>query len=379
MARRAAVRSGTRTGPAQTEIAAVRGHPEGLDRKISLYYNVAQNREMERRGMSSDGAGMVLRVFARALTATAAILALATAALATSPPSVVVTIKPLHALVAQVMAGVGSPELLVKGAASPHTFALRPSETRLLHGAALFVRMSEALEPFTVRVVRSLPASVQVVTLQETPRLKLLGRRSAPTFERHSHARGEHSHSHSRAQPASNTDAIDGHAWLDPDNAVAMVQRIAEILSAKDPANAAAYADNAGALVGRLKALGDELDRDLKPIAGRPYIVFHDAYQYLERRYGLNVVGSISVSPDVPASGKRLRELRRKITELDAVCVFAEPQIDTRLVDNLIEGTSARPGTLDPEGVMIEAGPELYFTLMRRLADDLKRCLSPPA
>ena len=89
--------------------------------------------------------------------------------------------------------------------------------------------------------------------------------------------------------------------------------------------------------------------------------------------------GAISVSPDVPASGKRLRELRRKITELDAVCVFAEPQIDTRLVDNLIEGTSARPGTLDPEGVTIEAGPELYFTLMRRLADDLKRCLSPPA
>ena len=91
MARRAAVRSGTRTGPAQTEIAAVRGHPEGLDREISLYYNVAQNREMERRGMSSDEAGMVLRVFARALTATAAILSLATAALATSPPSVVVT------------------------------------------------------------------------------------------------------------------------------------------------------------------------------------------------------------------------------------------------------------------------------------------------
>jgi zinc transport system substrate-binding protein len=91
------------------------------------------------------------------------------------------------------------------------------------------------------------------------------------------------------------------------------------------------------------------------------------------------VVGSISVSPEVPASGKRLTELRRKIDELGAVCVFAEPQFDTRLVDNLIEGTSARSGTLDPEGGRLEPGPDLYFTLMRRLAGDLKSCLSPPA
>lgn len=331
--------------------------------------------------MSPDGAGVALRAFVRALTVAGALLAPGAGALAASPPSVVVTIKPLHALVAQVMAGVASPELLVKGTASPHTFALRPSETKLLHGAALFVRMSEAVEPFTARVVRSLPASVQVVTLQDAPRLKLLTRRTDATFERHGHGSGArgHDHGHGRSQAAAGAEGIDGHAWLDPDNAIAMAERIAAILGAKDPTNAAAYAANAGTLVGRLKALGDELDRDLKPIAARPYIVFHDAYQYLERRYGLNVVGSISVSPEVPASGKRLRELRRKITELGAVCVFAEPQVDTRLVENLIEGTRARSGTLDPEGGTLEQGPDLYFTLMRKLAGDLKSCLAPPA
>jgi zinc transport system substrate-binding protein len=294
-------------------------------------------------------------------------------------PKVVVTIKPLHALVAQVMSGVGKPELLIRGSASPHTFTLRPSETRMLHEADLFVRMSETVEPFTARLVRSLPKTVEVVTLQETPLLKLLARRTHATFERHDHSSDghkDHDESHGVPRPDG---AVDGHAWLDPDNAAAMVDRIAQALGAKDPAHAAAFKANAEALKTRLMALADELDRDLRPIASRPYIVFHDAYQYLERRYGLNVVGSISVSPEVPASGKRLTELRRKIDELGAVCVFAEPYTDVRLVDNLIEGTSARSGTLDPEGGRLEPGPDLYFTLMRRLAGDLKGCLSPPA
>jgi zinc transport system substrate-binding protein len=313
------------------------------------------------------------------VAAAACLLAASAAPSAAAEPKVVVTIKPLHALVAQVMAGVGTPELLIKSAASPHTYALRPSETRMLHDADIFVRMSETLEPFTQRLVRSLPKSVEVVTLQETPRLKLLARRTHATFERHDHGRDGHK-DHADSAAARGPDAaIDGHAWLDPDNAAAMVDRIAQALSAKEPDHAAAFKANAEALKTRLRALADELDRDLKPIASRPYIVFHDAYQYLERRYGLNVVGSISTSPEVPASGKRLTELRRKIGELGAVCVFAEPFSDMRLVENLIEGTSARTGTLDPEGGRLEPGPDLYFTLMRRLADDLKACLTPRA
>lgn len=323
------------------------------------------------------------RVCTRVMMAAAGLLVLGSIpSTAAEPTKVVVTIKPLHALVAQVMAGVGSPVLLVKGLASAHTYALRPSEARALHDADVFVRMSETVEPFTVRIVRSLPATVQVVTLQEAPRLRLLTRRVHATFERHAHAtagKGNSGHGHSHNHARSTLDAVDGHAWLDPDNAAAMVDRIEQALSAKDPANAAAFKANASALRAKLETLAAELDRDLKPIAAQPYIVFHDAIQYLERRYGLNAVGSISISPEVPASGKRLGELRRKIDELGAVCVFAEPQFDTRLVENLIEGTSARSGTIDPEGGRLEPGPDLYFTLMRRLAGDLKSCLAPPA
>ena len=299
---------------------------------------------------------------------------------AAAQTKVVVSIKPLHALVASVMSGVGSPDVLVKGASSPHTYAMKPSDAKALNNADLFFRMSETVEPFTAKVVRSLPKSVEVVTLQEAPGLKLLPRRTGNTFEAHTHAgeKGGHKHDHGHGKAAKIEGALDGHAWLDPDNAKAMVSRIAQALSGKYPASADAFKANAQTLTARLDALAAELDAALKPAAGKPYIVFHDAFQYLEARFGLIPVGSISISPEVPPGAKRLSELRRKVVSLGALCVFAEPQFDTRLVQNLVEGTSVRTGTLDPEASRLEPGPDLYFMLMRRLADDLKNCLAPP-
>jgi len=296
-------------------------------------------------------------------------------------PKVVVTIKPLHALVTQVMSGVGAPELLVKGATSPHSYTLKPSEARSLNNADLVFRMSETVESFTIKVARSLPKSVAVVTLLDAPGMKLLALRTGATFEPHSHGKDRahgHSHSHSHAKPQKG-EAIDGHAWLDPDNAKVMVDRIQQALGAKYPEHAHAFKANAEALAAKLDALAAELEGDLESIADKPYIVFHDAFQYLERRFGLNVVGSISINPDIPPSAKRLSELRRKIQSLGAVCVFAEPAFDRRLVDNLIEGTSARTGTLDAEGGSLDPGPDLYFTLMRKLAGALRGCLGPAA
>jgi zinc transport system substrate-binding protein len=158
-----------------------------------------------------------------------------------------------------------------------------------------------------------------------------------------------------------------------------MTDHIRRVLAAKYPEHAAVFKANAAALEARLDALAAELEGDLAPITDKPYIVFHDAFQYLERRFGLNVVGSISISPDVPPSARRLTELRRKIQSLGAVCVFAEPAFDRRLVDSLMEGTSARTGTLDAEGGSLDPGPDLYFTLMRTLASALKGCLGAAA
>jgi zinc transport system substrate-binding protein len=305
-----------------------------------------------------------------------ALLAVGVMAVLAVPPAhavdVVVTIKPLHALVARLMAGIGTPHLLVQGTASAHTYALKPSDAARLNAADMLVRMSDAMEPFTARVVRSLPGRVQVVTLEETPQLRLLPRRTGATF---SGAAGDghgHSHGHKHAHATN-----DGHAWLDPVNAKAMADRIADALGAMAPEQAGQLRANAVQLKADLDTLSAELARDLAPVADKPYVVFHDALQYFEQRYGLKAVGSIAVSPEVPPGAKRLSALRRQVMDLKAECVFAEPQFDTRLVDAVVEGTRARIGTIDPEGSKIEPGPDHYFALLRTLAHDLKACLAP--
>lgn len=304
----------------------------------------------------------------------------AMAALAAGPAhavEVVVTIKPLHALVTRVMAGTGTPHLLVHGALSPHTYALKPSDATRLNAADIFFRMSDAMEPFTARITKALPQRVQVVTLQDTPKLQLLPRRTGATFAEaadahvHSHGHGprtDHGHDHG---------TVDGHAWLDPINAKLLADRVADALGKRAPAEAATFRTNAAQLKADLDALSAELALALAPVAGKPYVVFHDALQYFERRYGLKAVGSIAVSPEVPPGARRLSVLRRQIVDLKAECVFAEPQLDTRLVDAVVEGTRARVGSIDPEGTRIEGGPDHYFALLRALARDLKTCLAP--
>ena len=159
------------------------------------------------------------------------------------------------------------------------------------------------------------------------------------------------------------------------DNAAKMVATIARELSEHDSANAARYQANAAALTERLTALDAELKTTLAPVKDRPFVVFHDAYHYLEERYGLNAVGAITVSPDQRPSAQRLSQLRAKISSLDAACVFAEPQFEPTLVATVVEKTPAKRGTLDPLGASLDDGPELYFTLMRGMAASLVSCL----
>lgn len=293
--------------------------------------------------------------------------------------TVVVTSKPIHALVASVMGATGQAKVLVDGNASPHTYALKPSDARAVNQARVFFRVSEGLEPFTVKLLKSLPKSVTVVSLDETPGLTLLDRRRGGPFEAHAHGKGpgagrhghDHDHDHDEA------DGKDPHVWLDPDNARLMVDRIAATLAAANPADAATYAANAATTKARIAAVAEEIARDLAPLKDRPFIVFHDATQYFERRFGLAAAGTITVSPEVQPSARRLKAIRDKIGKLSAACVFAEPQFKSKLVDTVVEGTSARTGTLDPEGGLLAAGPDLYPALLRGLAQSLKACLAP--
>jgi zinc transport system substrate-binding protein len=259
--------------------------------------------------------------------------------------------------------------------ASPHTYSLKPSDTRVLNAARVVFRVSDRLESFMSKVTRSLPATVQVVELEKAPGLTLYKMRSGGAFEAHDHADSEkdkHGHGHKHAHEKN---AVDSHIWLDPANAARIATHMADVLAKAHPEGADRFKANAEAFVRRMDALGEEIAARMKPLTGKAFIVFHDAYQYFEERFGLTAAGSVTVSPEVAPSARRLTTLRKKIAGLKAVCVFAEPQFEPRLVVSITEGTNARRGTLDPNGAASPAGPGLYEALIRRMAADFEACL----
>ncbi len=302
-------------------------------------------------------------------------------------PNVVVTIKPIHGLVTGVMDGVGKPKLLVEGAQSPHGFALKPSGARSISNADVFIYVSETVEPFVEKVRDVLPQGATVVELIDTDGLNLLKQRAGATFERHDHNAhddhkdaGEHGEAHEVHDEHDDVHAghadMDGHIWLDPDNAKVIVQAIAATLGKRWPEHAAKFDENAQAVIARLDQLTGAIETSLAPVKGRPFIVFHDAFQYFEKRFGLSAAGAVTLNPEVPPGAKRLSKLRATIKSLNAQCMFAEPQFGARVLRSVREGTGARSGVLDPIGADLEPGADLYFNLLRGLADDMRACLA---
>lgn len=297
-----------------------------------------------------------------------------------TPVRVVVTTKPIHSLVSQVMEGIATPQLIVEGAASAHTFSLKPSAVRAIANAGLFVRVSNVAEPFTAKLVEDLPADVTVLTLaDEKLGVALLPQRRAGSFQGHAHADGTPEPGHAQLADAGDPYPdwmIDGHIWLDPENAKAIVRAVAAALSQKWPHEAAAFAANADKATARLDALQAETGRDLAGVKGKPFVVFHDAYQYFEHRFAIPAAGAITLSPDQPPSAKRLSDVRETIRALHAACIFAEPGFQPNLLAAVSEGSAARTASLDPEGQSLAPGPNLYEQLIRGLAGNLKSCLS---
>ena len=306
--------------------------------------------------------------------------------LAQAEVKVVTSIKPIHSLVSAVMVGVGEPSLLVKGAGSPHTYSLKPSQAKQLQEADLVFWMGHDLEAFLENSIESIATNAKSVPLMEAHGLTKLEFREGGTFEDHGdhddhkkddhghddhddHKKDEHGHDdHGHAE-------TDPHVWLDPVNAKALVHEIEEALIETDPANAAAYEANAETMMSRLDDLVAEIDTVLEPVKGRGYVVFHDAYQYFETRFGVSAIGSITVSPEVLPGAERVAKLQNKVRDLGATCVFSEPQFEPKLVVTITENTNAGTGVLDPLGTSINDGPDLYFTLIRNMAASLKNCL----
>lgn len=328
------------------------------------------------------------------LTATVSGFALATAA-AADAPNVTVDIPPVHSLVAVVMEGVGTPELLVQPGASPHSYSLRPSEASALARSDLVFWMGPELEPWLEGAIEALATNATVVELLEADGTTTLEFREGVTFEAHGHGDEDHhddhdDHGHDDEHDGhedhdEHHDAHDDHdhdhhghdphAWLDPENARVWLDVIAAQLGAADPENAETYNANAAAGREALAALIDEIAAELAPVQDQRFVVFHDAYQYFEARFGMPAAGSISLGDASDPSPARIAEIRDKVAELGVTCVFAEPQFNPGLVRTVFQGTEATSGILDPLGADLEPGAGLYAELLRNMSGNLKACL----
>lgn len=300
----------------------------------------------------------------RKTLATALILVGLSAPAAAEPPSVLVSIKPLHSLVAAVMEGVAEPGLIVSGSASPHGYAMKPSDARTATRAQLVVWVGPAFESW---LDRPLAGRKDTLALLSLPGLIRLESREGGAWDSH-----DHDHKHEQ----SGHDETDPHAWLDPRNAALLAGAVAKRLAAMDPANAARYEANAEALKQRLAAMDSEIAARLAPVARQPYVVFHDAHQYFEARYGLSPAGAITVDPERPPSAKRMAQLRDRLKKAGAACVFGEPGAPASTAKTLADSAGAKLGRLDPEGLLVPPGKDSYVLQMQGIATALAECLA---
>ncbi|KJS43910.1 MAG: zinc transporter [Roseovarius sp. BRH_c41] len=301
-------------------------------------------------------------------------------------PKVATDITPVQSLVARVMQGVGAPEVIVRPGASPHGYAMRPSEAAALEQADLVFWMGEGLTPWLEGSIESLASEAHVVELLGAAGSQVLPFREGVEFAAHEHGE-EHGEDHAEEEAghADHADAhdhdhdhdhegADPHAWLAPENARAWMRLIAEELAEHDPDNAAAYAANAEAGQAELEALSHEIAAELAPVQDKPFLVFHDAYQYFESAFDVTAAGAIALGDAAAPGPARVAALRDMAEARGILCVFSEPQFDPKLVETVF-GDVATHGVLDPMGSQLEPGSGLYPQMLRDMAGAMATCL----
>jgi len=277
---------------------------------------------------------------------------------------VLTSIKPLQLIAAAVQDGVAIPEVLLPPGASPHNYALRPSDVRKVQSVDLLYWIGPDMEGFLPRVLggRSLPS----VAVQDLPGLKL--RHFGADNHSHAEEADEHDHDH---RPGS----LDAHLWLSPVNARVIADKMAADLSAADPANAQRYQSNAKAFDERLDALDQRLKTRLANVEGKPYFVFHEAFDYFEDAYGLKHAGVFAVAAEVQPGAQHVAAMRKRLQEVGKTCVFSEPPLRPRLAETLVAGLPVKLAELDALGGYTPATAQGYEQVLEKLGNDLAGCL----
>lgn len=404
-------------------------------------------------------------------TLVSAALLSSTAALA-DVPRVATDIAPVHSLVSLVMGDLGTPDLLVAPGASPHSYAMRPSQARALERADVVFWMGESLSPWLHDPMETLAGDAVQVELLDVEGSTYLDFRESVTFghddhddhkdeheEEHGHddhddhghdehhddehhdehdheahddhadehddhdhdehdheehdehadEHGHEEHGHEEHEEHGHDDdhadhddheehddhghdehddeehghddhaghdhsGQDPHAWLDPENGKVWLGHIADTLAAADPENAATYQANAAAAQAELTTLVAELEAKLAPVQGTPFVVFHDAYQYFEARFGLSAVGAVRLGDATTPSPAQIADIQHEVHEAGVTCAFYEPQYDAGLLETVFDGIDVTLAEIDPLGVAQTEGPTLYAGLIAGLADSVLAC-----
>ena len=308
---------------------------------------------------------------------------------------VVTSIKPLHSLASYLMDGVGKPDLIVDGYASPHGFAMKPSHAKMLQNADLIFWVGEDLESFLEKPLSSIAKKAEKIELMEVKGLNVLKFRERNIFDEHDHDdhddhgkkeddHDDHDHDdHAKKEEHDDHDDHDGHEghahgeydphiWLDPMNAKVILNEMVEHLIENDSKNAAKYKSN---LKKALKEI-DKLNKDVKAELSKSTasIVFHDAYQYFEERYNVNILGAFTVNTDVMPGAEQLAEIREIIEHDKVTCVFSEPQFNPDIIKAVAKDMNIKTGVVDPLGATLNPGKNLYFDLIRNMSSSFKGC-----
>ncbi|MBW4710162.1 zinc ABC transporter substrate-binding protein [Roseobacter sp. YSTF-M11] len=288
-------------------------------------------------------------------------------------PNVVTDIAPVHGLVSRVMQGIGTPDLILPPGASPHGYAMRPSEARALSAADVVFWVGPALSPWLAEPLETLAPDAEHVAFMEGAGVALLPFREGALFEAHAeHDHGNHGHDDHDAE----TEARDPHVWLDPHNAVAFVGMVATHLGTADPANAEGYKTNAAQARAEILEAEARIASLLAQVTDTPFVVFHDAYHYFESHFGIEASAAISLADGGGASAARLAEVRDRIASLGVSCVLTEPQAQNGLVDAVMETQVATIREVDPLGREIPLGSDFYTALLNHVAGAFHDCLA---
>ena len=295
------------------------------------------------------------------------ILLLSVSITARSEIKVVTSIKPIHSLASYLMQGVGSPSLIVEGSNSPHNFTLKPSHAKMLQQVDLVFWVGENLETPLEKPIKSISKKSKVIELLEINGLKKLEFREKNIFDGHDdhgHKKhDDHGHAHGDHDP---------HIWLDPSNAKVIAKKMTKELVSLDKENAKTYKENSKKLMKDIDLLIKDIKNNTNKNAS--FIVFHDAYQYFEKKFRVNAIGALTVNTDVLPGAEQLKDIRNVINKKKAKCIFSEPQFNPNIINAIAKDTNIKTGVLDPLGSTLPADKNQYFMLIKNISKSLKPC-----